>query len=100
MVRGKLVVLEKMHRKITGSIRLDMPVWVIMITKRIAIIKILSINSRIAINLDLVYLDPPYNQHPYGSNYFMLNVIANNQTTKISKVSGIPAIGIGRRIIV
>ncbi|TVR02706.1 MAG: DNA methyltransferase [Spirochaetaceae bacterium] len=25
---------------------------------------------------DLVYLDPPYNQHQYGSNYFMLNTIA------------------------
>jgi len=26
---------------------------------------------------DMVYYDPPYNQHPYGSNYFMLNIIAN-----------------------
>ena len=25
---------------------------------------------------DLAYFDPPYNQHPYGSNYFMLNLIA------------------------
>ncbi|NBB91052.1 MAG: adenine methyltransferase [Spirochaetes bacterium] len=25
---------------------------------------------------DLVYLDPPYNSHQYGSNYFMLNSIA------------------------
>ncbi|MDR0684304.1 MAG: DNA adenine methylase [Spirochaetaceae bacterium] len=25
--------------------------------------------------VDLAYLDPPYNQHPYGSNYFMLNLI-------------------------
>jgi adenine-specific DNA-methyltransferase len=25
---------------------------------------------------DIVYLDPPYNQHPYGSNYHMLNTIA------------------------
>lgn len=25
---------------------------------------------------DLVYLDPPYNTHQYGSNYFMLNTIA------------------------
>ncbi|NBF40565.1 MAG: adenine methyltransferase [Spirochaetes bacterium] len=25
---------------------------------------------------DLVYLDPPYNSHQYGSNYFMLNTIA------------------------
>jgi adenine-specific DNA-methyltransferase len=25
---------------------------------------------------DLAYYDPPYNQHPYGSNYFMLNILA------------------------
>ena len=42
--------------------------------------------------MDLVYLDPPYNQHPYGSNYFMLNLINNYVEPKnISKVSGIPA---------
>ncbi len=29
-----------------------------------------------ASSYDLVYLDPPYNQHQYGSNYFMLNTIA------------------------
>lgn len=42
--------------------------------------------------LDLAYLDPPYNQHPYGSNYFMLNLIAENAIpdVKLSKVSGIP----------
>ena len=41
--------------------------------------------------VDVAYLDPPYNQHPYGSNYFMLNLICNNQPpTEISKVSGIP----------
>lgn len=42
---------------------------------------------------DLVYMDPPYNQHPYGSNYFMLNLIADYQRPdceKISRVSGIP----------
>lgn len=40
---------------------------------------------------DLVYIDPPYNQHPYGSNYFMLNLILDNKIPKnISKVSGIP----------
>jgi adenine-specific DNA-methyltransferase len=26
--------------------------------------------------MDMVYLDPPYNQHQYGSNYHMLNSIA------------------------
>ncbi|MCI2062917.1 MAG: DNA adenine methylase [Eubacteriaceae bacterium] len=40
---------------------------------------------------DLIYIDPPYNQHPYGSNYFMLNVIAENrEPEKASRVSGIP----------
>lgn len=41
-------------------------------------------------DLDVVYLDPPYNQHPYGSNYFMLNLIINNkEPNEISEVSGI-----------
>ena len=41
--------------------------------------------------VDLAYLDPPYNQHPYGSNYFMLNIIINNEIpAETSKVSGIP----------
>jgi adenine-specific DNA-methyltransferase len=41
--------------------------------------------------VDLAYLDPPYNQHPYGSNYFMLNLILENKYPEsISKVSGIP----------
>ena len=26
---------------------------------------------------DVAYFDPPYNQHPYGSNYFMLNLLVN-----------------------
>ena len=42
-------------------------------------------------NLDLAYLDPPYNQHPYGSNYFMLNLLVNYaRPENISRVSGIP----------
>ena len=42
--------------------------------------------------LDLAYLDPPYNQHPYGSNYFMLNLLLKyKKPEKISPVSGIPA---------
>jgi len=41
--------------------------------------------------VDIAYLDPPYNQHPYGSNYFMLNQILENKFPEnISKVSGIP----------
>ena len=41
--------------------------------------------------VDLAYLDPPYNQHPYSSNYFMLNLINDyKEPQNISKVSGIP----------
>ena len=42
--------------------------------------------------LDFAYLDPPYNQHPYGSNYFMLNLLLKNtEPEQVSRVSGIPA---------
>ncbi len=42
--------------------------------------------------VDVAYIDPPYNQHPYGSNYFMLNIIAKNEEPKNkSTVSGIDA---------
>ena len=43
-------------------------------------------------DLDLAYIDPPYNQHPYGSNYFMLNLLVRyERPQRISRVSGIPA---------
>jgi adenine-specific DNA-methyltransferase len=42
--------------------------------------------------VDLAYFDPPYNQHPYGSNYFMLNLLVDYQEpSDISPVSGIPS---------
>ena len=42
-------------------------------------------------SFDLVYIDPPYNQHPYGSNYFMLNLLTNyERPEKVSRVSGLP----------
>lgn len=44
-------------------------------------------------SFDLAYIDPPYNQHPYGSNYFMLNLIASYERpdgASLSRVSGIP----------
>lgn len=49
-----------------------------------------SLASQLA-DLDLAYLDPPYNQHPYGSNYFMLNLLVSyQQPLRLSRVSGIP----------
>ena len=45
---------------------------------------------KIVPEVDLAYLDPPYNQHPYGSNYFMLNLILENKRPEtVSKISGI-----------
>ena len=47
--------------------------------------------ARRVTGLDLAYLDPPYNQHPYGSNYFMLNLLARyERPASVSAVSGIP----------
>lgn len=43
-------------------------------------------------HLDLAYLDPPYNQHPYGSNYFMLNLLVRYEPpAQVSPISGIPS---------
>jgi len=43
-------------------------------------------------DLDLAYFDPPYNQHPYGSNYFMLNLLVDyKRPSTLSGVSGIPS---------
>jgi adenine-specific DNA-methyltransferase len=40
---------------------------------------------------DVAYFDPPYNQHPYGSNYFMLNLLLSyEEPRETSRVSGIP----------
>lgn len=33
---------------------------------------------------DVVYLDPPYNQHPYGSNYHVLNTVALGDEPPVS----------------
>lgn len=36
-------------------------------------------------HFDLVYLDPPYNQHQYGSNYHLLNTIALWDKPKVNR---------------
>ena len=77
--------------RITGNIELPFPIFsnfnceaVICNNDTNEIIKTLP-------EVDIAYLDPPYNQHPYGSNYFMLNLILDYKyPEKISKISGIP----------
>lgn len=36
------------------------------------------------VEVDVAYLDPPYNQHPYGSNYHVLNSVALWDKPKIT----------------
>ncbi len=38
---------------------------------------------------ELCYLDPPYNQHQYGSNYHLLNTVARGDEPAAEKKSGI-----------
>ena len=78
--------------RIMKPIRVDIPIWcphklIVHCSQR----DINEFIEELPSTCDIIYLDPPYNQHPYGSNYFMLNVIASNQRPEnISKVSGIP----------
>ena len=77
--------------RIRGKIELQKPVLCNVKTEY-EIIKRDAVWLSDKIKCDVAYLDPPYNQHPYGSNYFMLNVIAANEldSNNISTVSGIP----------
>jgi adenine-specific DNA-methyltransferase len=78
--------------RIMKPIRVDKPIWssreiLVHCSQR----DINQFIEELPSSCDVIYLDPPYNQHPYGSNYFMLNVIASNERPEnISKVSGIP----------
>jgi len=77
--------------RITGDIELPFPIFsnfscdtLVYNDDSNEIIKILP-------EVDIAYLDPPYNQHPYGSNYFMLNLILDyTHPEHTSKISGIP----------
>jgi adenine-specific DNA-methyltransferase len=80
--------------RIMNPIRVEIPTWSSAIVSKVQcccgdigdVIK-----TQIPPTLDVIYLDPPYNQHPYGSNYFMLNVIIENcEPVALSRVSGIP----------
>lgn len=84
---------ENALERITAEIRLDYPIWNNKSTFKAQCFNgdINQVIEELPEDLDLIYLDPPYNQHPYGSNYFMLNVIIDNVEPKeYSKISGIP----------
>jgi len=77
--------------RIMGDITLDVPVFSNFECEYEVVQGDANIVARHVSDLDLAYLDPPYNQHPYGSNYFMLNLLASyDRPRQISRVSGIP----------
>lgn len=77
-------------KRIKGEISLPMPIFSNFSVDFEVYQKDANILADELEDMDVVYLDPPYNQHPYGSNYFMLNLIASYQRpSEISKVSGI-----------
>jgi len=81
---------EALHR-IRGVIKLAAP----MLSRFDCDVEVTQCDANAVVrqvrDLDVAYFDPPYNQHPYGSNYFMLNLIANYERPRtISQVSGIP----------
>ena len=78
--------------RIMGEIRLDVPVLSNFECEYSVLQEDANAAARRLKGLDLVYVDPPYNQHPYGSNYFMLDLLVRYQhPERISRVSGIPA---------
>jgi adenine-specific DNA-methyltransferase len=77
--------------RIKGNIVLPFPMFSNFNTEYIIYNEDANAIINTAPEVDLAYLDPPYNQHPYGSNYFMLNLILENKYPEnASKVSGIP----------
>lgn len=42
-------------------------------------------------SLDLIYLDPPYNEHEYGAFYFLHNLVCRNERpVNVNAVTGLP----------
>ncbi|MDR0562560.1 MAG: DNA adenine methylase [Spirochaetaceae bacterium] len=77
--------------RIKGDIALPFPVFSNFISEYTVYNEDSNLLVKKTPEVDLAYLDPPYNQHPYGSNYFMLNLILENKyPERVSKISGIP----------
>lgn len=76
--------------RIKGEIILDMPIFADAENNTKVFCKDTNKLVKEIGPIDLAYYDPPYNQHPYGSNYFMLNIINGGKPVAIQNgVSGI-----------
>ena len=78
--------------RIMGTIKIDRPVLSNYECDHTVFRQDANLLVKRLMPLDLVYIDTPYDQHPYGSNYFMLNLILENRLPEnVSRVSGIPS---------
>ncbi len=73
--------------RILGTVKLEAPKLseqqqLCKVYKEDAIKLVEKVNSQKA---EITYLDPPYNQHQYGSNYHLLNTIALNDKPTVKK---------------
>ncbi|MGO5095405.1 DNA adenine methylase [Agathobaculum sp. LCP25S3_E8] len=81
---------ENAIERIKGDIWLEMPCFSKVSNKTIIFCTDTNQLVKELPPVDLAYYDPPYNQHPYGSNYFMLNIINGGKPVEIQNgVSGI-----------
>ncbi|MBW7955694.1 DNA adenine methylase [Patescibacteria group bacterium] len=81
---------ENALNRIKGEIILDVPIF----SSRNCEVQVHQEDTNKLVThlekVDVAYFDPPYNQHPYGSNYFMLNIINEGKQVEIQDgVSGI-----------
>lgn len=80
-------------KRILRDINLELPV----LSQYTSKYKVFEKDANVLINdlpkVDIAYLDPPYNQHPYSSNYFMLNhLLTGIRPEAQSIVVGIPKV--------
>jgi len=96
-IKDKQVIgnFEVSGKRVTDPLKLDVPVWNDQPCEGYAYRK--DINTLVrewseeGKRIDLIYYDPPYNQHEYGAYYFLLNVVAENKRpTKYNQVTGLP----------
>lgn len=81
---------ENALSRIKKEITLDMPIFADAENDTTVYCEDTNVLVKRLEQVDLAYFDPPYNQHPYGSNYFMLNIINGGKPIPIQNgVSGI-----------
>jgi adenine-specific DNA-methyltransferase len=73
--------------RIAGDLRLAMPVFWDNGLENLVFREDAEVLARrlASQKIDIAYLDPPYNQHPYGSNYHVLNSVALWDKPSLSK---------------